>query len=1033
VDLAPGLYEALVTLGLKERLDELPDSGLVPDVGRVDEAEVAEVLGRHLGDVLTRQLLAAKSGDRLTLANRILEALGGEQAEAETIPDPPQQLRGITKVAPGVYRITERPEIPLSRSDLLVNGRGEPGLGRSIAAEIHSADRIDILSAFIKWTGLRLVLDQLEAAIRRGVKVRVLTTTYLGATQRRALDHLVRLGAEVHVNYETRSTRLHAKAWLFDRDTGYHTAYVRSSNLSKAALVDGLEWNVRLSSVETPHLVEKFRATFESYWADERHGFEPYDPERDADRLDRALLDAGGQAPEPGVIMPAFEIRPYPFQQEILEQLDAEREVHDRWRNLVVAATGTGKTVVAALDFKRLRARLGGDPSLLFVAHRREILRQSRATFAAVLGDGGFGEMYVGGARPERWQHVFASVQSLAQLHLDDLRPDLFDVVIVDEFHHAEAPTYTRLLNHLDPRVLLGLTATPERTDAGDVARWFDGHIAAELRLWEALERDLLCPFHYFGVHDETDLSNITWRRGTYDTAELDNVISGSQVRALIVVNAVRDKVASARGMRALGFCVSKQHAHFMARFFRDSGIPAVAVDADTPTVERDNALRQLRDCEVNAIFAVDLFNEGVDVPEIDTVLLLRPTESATVFLQQLGRGLRRADDKDVLTVLDLIGFQHKRFRFDMRYRALTGVTRRGLVEAVQHGFPFLPPGCHIELDRYAQDAVLQNLKDQVRPTAPGLVKEIREYGNLSLAQYLTESGRELTDVYGGNRSWTGLRRSAGLPTADAGPREEELLKRVRALLHVDDPQRVAAYRTLVESADSVDIDSLSMRDQRLAAMLFFSLWPSGGKLGSYEEGLRLLAQHPAVPAEILEVLNMVEERIAHVPVAMTSPAFADVPLFVHARYSREELLAGLGYASLERVPRGDMVGVRFVEALQADVFTFTLQKAESEYSPTTMYRDYAISPSLIHWETQSTTSVESKTGQRYLNHRDRGTHILLFARETKQYEVGAAPYLFLGPATYVRYEGSRPIAITWRLEYELPADFYQRARLLAG
>ena len=206
--------------------------------------------------------------------------------------------------------------------------------------------------------------------------------------------------------------------------------------------------------------------------------------------------------------------------------MSVERERHHRYRSLVVAATGTGKTIVAALDYRRLRQQMG-NPALLFVAHRKELLGQSLAAFRQVLRDGAFGELYVDGDRPDEWRHVFASVQSLAQLDLANLRPDAFDVVIVDEFHHAAADTYSRLLDHLKPQILLGLTATPERTDAEDILGYFDGHIAVELRLWEALERGLLCPFQYFGLHDNTDLSSVQWSRRGYDTAELEGIVHG--------------------------------------------------------------------------------------------------------------------------------------------------------------------------------------------------------------------------------------------------------------------------------------------------------------------------------------------------------------------------------------------------------------------------------------------------------------------------------------------------------------------------
>jgi superfamily II DNA or RNA helicase len=302
---------------------------------------------------------------------------------------------------------------------------------------------------------------------------------------------LVALGAQVKVSYNTQSTRLHAKAWLFRRETGYSTAYIGSSNLSKSALLDGVEWNVRLSQVSSPDVLEKFDATFEGYWSSPE--YESYTADAaHADRLDLALAHRPDTLDAP---LTFLDVTPWPHQREILEKLDAERQRHHRWKNLVVAATGTGKTVVAALDYTRLRAQatFGPDPRLLFVAHRQEILKQSLGTFRQVLRDGQFGELCVAGDVPREWRHVFGSVQSLSRLDLARLPPDTFDVIIVDEFHRAGAPTYARLLAHLEPKLLLGLTATPERTDNEDILHYFDGHIAAEMRLRDALESGSSC------------------------------------------------------------------------------------------------------------------------------------------------------------------------------------------------------------------------------------------------------------------------------------------------------------------------------------------------------------------------------------------------------------------------------------------------------------------------------------------------------------------------------------------------------------
>ena len=376
----------------------------------------------------------------------------------------------------------------------------------------------------------------------------------------------------------------------------------------------------------------------------------------------------------------------------MLERLTVERERHDRHRNLVVAATGTGKTVVAALDYRQLRQRAGRDLSLLFVAHRERILEQSRATFRAVLRDGSFGEIH-GGGRAAAGRHVFAMIQSISEEDVvaAAIRSD-FDVVIVDEFHHAAAPSYRRLLERLEPGELLGLTATPERMDAQDVTEFFGGRIAVELRLWEAIDEGFLVPFQYFGVADGTDLSGLRWRRGGYarrGARRRDHRRRRARRQAARGDPARRSPSPSA--MRALGFCVSVEHAEYMARRFTAAGLDSVALSGQTPEAEREAALRRLEAGELRAVFSVDVLGEGVDVPSVDTVLLLRPTDSATVFTQQLGRGLRRADGKPYLTVIDLIGQQHRQFRFDRRLGALVD-RRRGPLAAPDRGRVPVPP-----------------------------------------------------------------------------------------------------------------------------------------------------------------------------------------------------------------------------------------------------------------------------------------------------------------------------------------------------
>jgi superfamily II DNA or RNA helicase/HKD family nuclease len=1023
-----GLYEELLTRGFAREVAELEAQGFTALQSTPSAAEARVLLARHLLRLLTRALSAPSADEatdrQLEVARRVHAALsdldGENTVSDDALDEPPRLLTAILPppTEPGSSQSPTRPEIPLTASDLLVNARGEPRIGHSIAAEIPSADRIDLICAFIRWHGLRVIDKPLREFREHGRPLRVITTVYTGSTEQKALDRLAELGARVKVSYETQATRLHAKAWLFQRDTGYSTAYIGSSNLTHTALSEGVEWNVRISEAQTPALLEKFRATFDSYWADP--SFEDYEP----DRFGKAIAATRRGAP---VVFLGLDVHPFPHQIEILERLQAEREVHDRHRNLVVAATGTGKTVVAALDYRRL-SKDGNRPTLLFVAHRREILEQSLRTFRAVMHDANFGEEFFEGRKPTEYRHVFASIQSLSR-GLESLPPKHFQVVIVDEFHHAEATTYRALLDRLEPVELLGLTATPERADERDVLTRFDGRFASELRLWDALEAGLLCPFQYFGLHDNTDISHVPWTLRGYDSDALTRVYTADDARANLVIREVGEKHADIRAMRALGFCVTILHAEFMARRFIEAGIPALAISANSPEEERRTALHRLKSRDVNILFAVDLFNEGIDVPEIDTVLFLRPTESATVFLQQLGRGLRRAEGKDCLTVLDFIGTAHRSFRFDARYRALLRGSGTGVTRQIREDFPFLPGGCSMQLDRVARDIILENVARAVGSTFQSLVTALRDLGrDVSLGEFLSEAEVESDRIYRNGRTWMSLRREAGLSTPASGPKSVVLGRGLSRIQHLDDPEWIAALRGSIGAASGSRRRFTEQQSRALTGIAFTLFGQAAPE--TIPEMIEALSRNPDICAEALELATLLENRIRHVttPLEEVLGWREPVPLALHAQYSLDETLAALGRSSLGARFR-TQAGVLWVPSCQADVFFVTLEKDERHYSPQTLYRDYAISPELFHWESQNATRESGETGRRYINHVADGSHILLFARQTRE----RSGYTFLGPMQYQSHRGERPMAITWKLLRPMPADFFRQARVAAG
>ena len=1021
-ELNPGIYEALVTEALRSRLVSL--EGSFRPARRLQQAEAADRIALHLSRQIEQSLSAVAEDVRVQVGIEVAQALMARLAEfvdvetSDTPTKPGEVLHAILEQRPdGTPRPVAEPLIPLLDTTLLTNAPGEPGLLNQLDAEIDSADAIDIVMAFIRRSGLNPLFGSLRRHCERGRPLRVLTTTYTGSTERSALDQLKGLGANIQISYDLSTTRLHAKSWIFHRRSGFSTAYVGSSNLTHSAQVTGLEWNIRASSARNPDILAKFEAVFESYWQSSE--FVPYEPQQFEEELRRASRADSGST----VILSPIELRLEPFQERLLEQIEVSRE-RGHHRNLLVAATGTGKTVMAAVDYARLHAELPRS-RLLFVAHRNEILDQSLATFRYALRNASFGEKWIGGSRPHYFEHVFASVQSLSAADLNDLPPNHFDVVIVDEFHHAAAPSYHKLLDHLEPVEMLGLTATPERSDDLSILHWFGERIAAELRLWDAVDQQRLSPFMYFGIHDGLDLTQIPWRRGQgYDLEALSGLYTSTDAWARTVLQEVLRLAEDHSTMRALGFCVTVEHAKFMAKHFNRAGVPAVAVWGDSPRSDRNAALQDLAAGKIRVVFSVDLFNEGIDVPAVDTVMMLRPTESPTLFLQQLGRGLRRSKGKTFCTVLDFVGIHRPEFRFDRRYRALLGGTRRDIERAVQQGFPFLPAGCYMQLDAKASEIVLRSLREAIPTRWPARVQELRtihaKYVDVTLSKYLAESGLDLPDVYDGSRGWSDLCEAAGLPTAPAGEHEKPLRKALGRFLHVDDDERIATYRRLLLASDPVDVSELSERTRRLVRMLVASIGDQVlTKSTSLQGAVDLLWAHPQVRIELAQLLVELDDRVDHLHGGLDS--HPDVPLQVHARYTRLEILAAFGIGNNAKVAPWQ-TGVYEAKSAKAELFAFTLDKSGGAFSPTTRYRDYAISPSLIHWESQSLTRADSDTGQRYQNHERDGRAIMLFSR----LRADDRAFWFLGPATYRGHVGEKPMAITWELDTPLSGDLYQ-------
>lgn len=1047
--LKKGLYEEIINREIKQELLTLDDDTYAIEKGNLDVEEARKFLAAYISNV-TRQALDYVRGverndeeallKQITACNRVIATLSQELDDASfgqlEIDEAGEVLQAIHSKLNDVRSIqkekTIRPVTSIAESSLFTGAAVEPSMLHELKKEILSCDEIDFLVSFVKWSGIRVIMDELTTFTERGGKLRIITTSYMEATDFKAVMELAKLpNTDVKISYDIERTRLHAKAYMFKRNTGFTTAYIGSSNLSNPALTSGLEWNLKVSEKDSFDIINRFQATFNSYWNDEE--FKTFHPENETDRQNlQEALKKKSQSEDNDFHL-HLDIRPYYYQKEMLENLQVERDVFHRNKNLLVAATGVGKTVISAFDYRRFRKAQNGRATMLFVAHREEILKQSRDKFRAILKDFNFGDMLVGSHQPASFDHLFVSIQSFNSMKLHEkVSSDFYDFIIVDEFHHAAADSYQKLLSHFDPEILLGLTATPERMDGQDITHFFDGKIASEMRLTEAVNRKLLSPFQYFCVSDTVDLSTLKWRGGGYQVRELESVYTGDTRRAQQIVTSLYKYVTDVDEVKGLGFCAGVEHAKYMATYFNKRSIPSVALHGGSDKAIRQSAQRDLEKGDIKFIFVADLYNEGVDIPDVNTILFLRPTESLTVFLQQLGRGLRLIDGKECLTVLDFIGQAHKNYSFEDKFRALVGKTKHSIKHYVEDGFSNLPKGSFIQLEKQAKEYVMRNIKESTNNKV-NLINKMAYFEQdtglaLTLENFLNHYHLSVYDFYGksANRSFQRMKVDAGTAADFECDMEKEITKRLPKLFHLNSEKLLAFLMQYVEARGTLipenDEERLMMN---MFYYSFFQKEPAKEGLASIQDGLVAVLANDQMRTEIYDVLEFNYKSIQTLEIAHDFDF--TTPLTVHSTYTTEQIMSALNYYNEQRNP-GFQQGVKYFKEKELDTFFITLNKSEKDFSPSTLYEDYAINETLFHWQSQSRTSVQDSTGQRYIHHRKRGSQIALFVREYKKEHGYTAPFTFLGTCDYVSHEGEKPISFVWKLREEMPPGLVARA-----
>ncbi len=1037
MSLATGPYDLLLDEQVQSLLDQNPEVRSI--LGKLDAEEEPARYAWFVGRVLEKALSQYPDrATRLRLCNELIARIAAEPS-AEFLSSrkiSPAESSLLLEITPPSYAAggMPRPFTSISESSLFTGSPRDPQLVHELQREMRSADSMDMLISFIKWSGLSLLISAFEEITSRGGQVRIITTSYMGASDAEAVEWLERLpNTSVRVSYDTERTRLHAKAYHFRRNTGFSTGYIGSANMSQAAMTSGLEWNLKITAQDLPHILEKFVAEFETYWNSRE--FVPFNPDEPF-VFREAIRHARTHSTSTPVF---FDLTPHPFQERILDALESERTTHNHSRNLIVAATGTGKTVVAAFDFRRFFQRQQRQARLLFVAHRREILEQAIGTFRAVLRVPDFGQLLVGPHVASRFDHLFCSVDILNNRRLwEQLGADYYDFVVVDEVHHGPAASYRPIFDQFTPRILLGLTATPERMDGASVAADFGNRFAAEIRLPEALDEKLLSPFHYFGVADPVSLTDDRfWRSGKYDVAELENVYSGAhavaQQRLNVILTSLQRYEPNLERVRGIGFCVSVRHAQYMAGKFNEHGISSAVLIGETETNERTKLLNDFRAGQIRFLFARDVLNEGLDVPEINTVLFLRPTESLTVFLQQLGRGLRHAPEKDCLTVLDFVGQAHRRYRIDRKLKALLSKRRFNMQREVELDFPHLPAGCSLQLDRVAREHVLANIRENLRNLADQVPDKIESFEHeadqaLNFGNFVRFHDYE-PEALLSRKTWTEWKASARVAETPHDPDLARLKDALVVASQTNGPREIARLREMLARLIVGDVAGALTAAGTSALSAYYRVWGKPGKafgFANLNESFVRLAQNPSILRDLDEVLAWSDDETRVISESLHLPF--ECQLELHAQYGSDELKAVLGGASFESAGVTGVGRLHFPQ-IRTYAALITFQKTEKEFSPSTMYKDYPISRELLHWETQSQTTRASETGQNLIHHQERGYTMLFFARSKKRTERVTAPFTFLGPAKIVSCQSERPIQIVWRLDRPMPADMFEQNR----
>ncbi|MDY5211145.1 DEAD/DEAH box helicase [Intestinibacter sp.] len=924
---------------------------------------------------------------------------------------------------------------------LIINSK-QTNLLNELKKNLKECERFYFSVAFINYSGLQLLLDTLKEIETKGVKGKIITTTYLNFTEPKALEKIQEFkNIDLKVFIANKDIGFHTKAYIFENKDNYKII-IGSSNITQSALKSNIEWNVRIISKEDAPFIKDVLKEYDNLWN--------MSSELNDDVLQKYMLflnEIKKMEVKRQLVFESLQpIQPNKMQVRAMENLNRLRE-HGENKALVIAATGTGKTYMSAFDVRQFNPK-----RMLFIVHREEILKKAKQTFDKVLkGRNIKTGLFTGNKKEYDADYLFATIQTMNRYY-EEFDKSYFDYIVVDEAHRAASDSYVNVMEYFNPKFTLGMTATPERGDSLSVFDLFDNNVALEVRLYEALEDDLVIPFHYFGITDieGADLEGVNLD----DISEVANRLMINR-RVDFIIDKMNFYGHDGKFRKLLGFCVSIEHAKYMAEEFTKRGIKSVALSGADSVATREKYIAKLESDkdDLQAIFTVDIFNEGVDIPNINTVLMLRPTNSPIIFIQQLGRGLRKSENKEFLTVLDFIGNHNKAFLISIALSGARYYDKDSLKVAVATDFIDVPGCTNIQIDEIAKERILAQIDRENFREMRYLKDEYNQFKSLCggkipyrLLDYIKYDGApDPIKFIDKEKTYLGfvakIEKDDNLKNLLLDKNFEKILKELNGNLPLKRINEFVILKYLLKNKsisikqatdeilkyiEEIDTDSVKHAFECLNHQYYDSVMiKQRVKMIEYKNDVLFRSSEFEKIINNKEYRKYIEDAINYGILRYKNEfkeGYYGVPfLKLYEQYKMVDVALLSNYRKIHSAFRGSGLLTN-----NNDYFLFIDLHKEEGIEERINYKDKFLDREYFQWQSPNSTTQSSDRGRNLIFNKERKINLHLFVRKYKEIDKKAQPYIYIGKGDTVQYEGEKPITMKIKLHNEVPNKIYR-------